>query len=259
MKKKVVAACMTVALASVAVGGATLAYFTDDDVQKNTFTTGNVAIDLWEDFGDDDSGIAELIPATGSAQDDTLKNGVEKEIYVTNLGSEDAYVRVHIAIPSILDNGATEFDAGKNVLHFNGAEGTYVDGKWNWSDSEEGNDNLADGKMINGDWNYYTTTINDKSYNVYVVTYETALVKDGATVDAIHQVYLDSKVTNEDITKIKADLGDNWYIYVAAQGTQAAGFGDAFEALNAAFPTLQLTEAEWTAVAKGETFVNLED
>ena len=45
-----------------------------------------------------------MLPATGSAQAGTLQNGVTKEIQViNNTGSEDAYVRVHIAIPNILD------------------------------------------------------------------------------------------------------------------------------------------------------------
>ena len=260
MKKKILSLCLVVALAATAVIGGTLAYFSDTDAQKNTFTTGNVAIDLWEDFGDNDAqGIEELIPATGSAQQGTLKNGIEKEVYVTNDGSEDAYVRVHIAIPSILDDGADTFDAGKNVLHFNYNEESVVDGKWNWSNSING--------TTGSDWNYYETTIDNIPYNVYVVTYETALAKDASTVDAIHQVYLDSKVTNDDITKIKngdagngiVALGDEWHIYVAAEGTQAAGFSDAYEALNTAFgnPTDSnyTSKIDWETVS-GRTWIN---
>ena len=48
MKKKIVALCLCVALAVVAIGGATLAYFTDTDNETNTFTVGNVSIDLIE-------------------------------------------------------------------------------------------------------------------------------------------------------------------------------------------------------------------
>lgn len=48
MKKKVVAVCATVALAAVAFGGATLAYFTDHDQVKNNFTIGDIDIDLYE-------------------------------------------------------------------------------------------------------------------------------------------------------------------------------------------------------------------
>lgn len=48
MKKKIVALCLCVALAVVAIGGATLAYFTDTKTATNTFTVGNVKIDLLE-------------------------------------------------------------------------------------------------------------------------------------------------------------------------------------------------------------------
>ena len=85
------------------------------------------------------------------------------------------------------------------------------------------------------------------------MTYETALKKDESTVDAMSQVYLDSKTTNEDITKIKETLDDNWCIYVAAEGTQAEGFNDAYEALNAAFgnPTdsTYTSRIDWATVS----------
>ena len=48
MKKKIVALCLCVALAVVAIGGATLAYFTDTKTATNTFTVGNVEIQLLE-------------------------------------------------------------------------------------------------------------------------------------------------------------------------------------------------------------------
>lgn len=265
MKKKMLSLALAIGLSTTAIVGGTMAYFTDTDDQTNTFTVGNVAIDLWEDFGDNGSedgekGLEELIPATGSAQNGTLQNGIDKEVYVTNTGSEDAYIRVHIAIPTILDNGDPDFDAGKNILHFNYAkDGSTGEGLWDWSKTT--------GAPYDSDWNYYETTITDGEkeipYNVYVVTYETALQADQTTVDAIHQVYLDSKVTNEDITRIKtgdADtvgLGDDWKIYVVAEGAQAAGFDNAYEALNTAFgdPTDRdyTSLIDWTAVA-GEDF-----
>ena len=252
MKKKILVICLIIALAATAVVGGTLAYFTDTDAQKNSFTTGDVKIDLWEDFGEND-GIEKLLPATGSAQNDTLKNGIEKEIYVENTGSEAAFVRIHIAIPSVLDNAQPDFDASKNVLHFNFEKETAAAGKWDWSKTA--------GEAYSGDWNCYTTTIDGTGYNVYVVTYETALQKGEKTVDAIHQVYLDSGTTNEDIAKIKETLGDEWYIYVAAEGAQAAGFADAYEALNTAFgdptDTAYTSAIDWQTVS-GKTWVDVE-
>ena len=60
MKKKITAICLCVALLAVAIVGATLAYFTDTKSATNTFTVGNVKIDLIESRfhreGNDNSG-----------------------------------------------------------------------------------------------------------------------------------------------------------------------------------------------------------
>ena len=60
MKKKITALCLCVALLAVAVVGASLAYFTDTKSATNTFTVGNVSIDLIESKyhreGNDNSG-----------------------------------------------------------------------------------------------------------------------------------------------------------------------------------------------------------
>ena len=243
MKKKIMAIALASVIAVLAIAGATLAYLTDTDAEDNVFTFGNVAIDLYETF---DEVNAKLLPATGSAQDGTLQNGITKEVYVTNTGSEDAYVRVHIAIPQVLDNGDPDFDATSNVLHFNYKPETVGANKWDWSKT-------ADDGKYEGNWNFYTAEIDGKWYNVYVVTYEKALVKDEATVDAMHQVYLDPKVTNEDVAKIAEQLGNEWHIYVAAEAAQAAGFANAYEALNTAFGVPGAYTVDWNAVAGVDT------
>ena len=48
MKKKITAICLCVALLAIAIVGATLAYFTDTKSATNTFTVGNVKINLIE-------------------------------------------------------------------------------------------------------------------------------------------------------------------------------------------------------------------
>lgn len=233
--KKVLALVLAFALTIAGTMGATIAWLHDDDAETNVFTIGNVEIDLIEtpDANGDgkwDNQNAKLLPATGSAQDDTLQNGIAKEVSVKNTGSESAYVRVHIAIPQILDNGDPDFDAGKNVLHFNFDSESVADGKWNWSNSIE--------TETGDNWNFYTAKIGDVWYNVYVVTYETALASGAETdVKAMNQVYLDSKVTNEDISRINETLKNGWNIKVVAEGAQSAGFANAYEALNTAFGT----------------------
>ena len=249
MKKKIISLCLIVALAATAIVGGTLAYFTDVDKADNVFTTGNVDIILNENFGDNNPNTPEkLLPAVGSAQAGTLKNGITKEVSVINDGTEACYVRVHIAIPSILDDGADTFNAGNNKLHFNFAEDSVGEGKWNWSKSV--------GAPYTGDWNYYTTTVDGISYNVYVVTYEEALpAHDGTTYycteDAIHQVYLDSRTTNDDIDAYIEALGENWHILVVAEGAQAAGFDDAYTALNTAFGVPGSYTVDFTGAEKG--------
>ena len=242
-KRRALSIGVCAAMLCIALVGGTMAYLTDTDAQANTFTSGNVKIDLWEDFGDN-SGIENLIPATGSAQDGSLQGGVEKEVYVTNTGVEDAYTRVHIAIPSVLDND----DASQNVLHFNYAGDSIGEGKWDWSKTA--------GDAYTGDWNTYGVDIDGILYNVYVVTYGSALHSGDTTVDAISQVYLDSKVTNEKIEEIKMTLGDNWKIYVAAEACQANGFANAYEALNTAFGTPGDYDVDWKT-ATGKTFENV--
>ena len=97
-KKKIVALVMILALACASMIGGTLAYFTDDEAAVNTFTMGNVKIDLIEEF---DEETAELIPG----------KDITKAVTVKNVGHNDAYVRVHIAIPANVDDGNPEFAA----------------------------------------------------------------------------------------------------------------------------------------------------
>lgn len=241
-KKKILSLCLAGCLAATAVVSGTLAYFTDTDVQTNTFTTGNVAIDLWEEFGDNDvAGLEELIPAVSKTEGNitTINNAITKEVNVTNTGSEDAYVRVHIAIPSELEGYIT-------VVSENDAEG-----KWDWTNSE------ADSKYARTEAidNAYYTTVSGITYHVYVVTYGTALKKDECAYKAISQVYLNSNVTNEDVASLKQIIGDEWKIYVAAEAIQAAGFDNAYDALNTGFGTPTATGYEikvnWAGIISG--------
>ena len=48
MKKKILVACLCVALAVLTIAGTTLAYLTSQETVTNTFTVGNVKIELKE-------------------------------------------------------------------------------------------------------------------------------------------------------------------------------------------------------------------
>lgn len=251
MKKKLIAIFLCVALAAVAIVGASLAYFTDTDNATNTFTVGNVQIKLIEEERDGNGGKKTfeqnkpLYPIVGSAQGEkdalgmpTAKNYVDKMVTIENTGSEKAYIRAYFAIPSALDNGYETFNAGLNVLHFNFGN-KVVDGtvsstygvEWNW-------------KQANGKWNYFETTIDGIKYNVYFADYYQAVDAGATTEQLISGVYLDKSFDMKDGKpyafgkEIALDAGWNWNKVscpVFAVACQAQGFDNAAEAITAAF------------------------
>lgn len=252
MKKKIISLCLVLALALTAIGGATLAYFTDTDSADNTFAVGNVTIDLIEQqrgekgLEDFEQG-KKLYPIVGSAQgekDDlglpVAENYVDKIVTVKNTGSEDAYIRAYFAIPSALDDGYDTFNAGLNILHFNFGVKATDDGfattqgaEWLW-------------KQENGKWNYFETTIDGIRYNVYFADYYTTVANGETTAQFVQGVYLDSSVNFVDGTlyafnkPCALDAGWNWNNVtcpVFAVAVQAAGFDNAADAVNAAFGT----------------------
>ena len=139
MKKKLTAIFLCVALAAIAIVGASLAYFTDTKSVTNTFTVGNVKIDLIESRfhrqGNDNSGDTSIPDPTHKVTADDgmkyvttgnkaftdaeIKADAEKYSdyigergknmvpgrnfakcpYVVNTGANDAYVRIRVMIP----------------------------------------------------------------------------------------------------------------------------------------------------------------
>ncbi len=236
MNKKLISLCVVTAMLAIAVVGGTLAYFTDTESRTNVFTTGDVDIDLTENFQQE----SKLIPTTGKDADGSQINAVEKEVFVTNIGSENAYVRLHIAIPKLLDDGDPDYDATLSLLHFDYRPDSVGADKWDWSKTS--------GAPYDGeDENTYEQTINGVDYKVYVITYEAALAPNGTTVDAIHQVYMDARVTNELITRVNESLGESWKLLVVAEGAQCSGFDDAYTALNTAFGVPGTYTIDWPA------------
>lgn len=250
MKKKITALCLCVALLAVAVVGASLAYFTDTDNATNTFTVGNVAIDLIEQERDGKGGLKafengkKLSPIVGSAQgekDDygmpTAKNYVDKMVTIQNTGSEAAYIRAYFAIPAALDDGYETFNAGLNTLHFNfgnkvvnGVISSTEGVEWKWTHGSK--------------WNYFETTIGNIKYNVYYADYYKALDPNATTEQLVQGVYLDKSFDMKDGKayafgkELTVDEGWNWNEIscpVFAVACQADGFDNAADAITAAF------------------------
>lgn len=244
MKKKITAICLVACLAVVAITGATLAYFTAEDSADNVFTMKGIKVEINEEFVQG----SELIPGYD----------INKDVSVTNTGTSDAYVRVHIAIPAKMDDGDPSFAAYNNFLHFNFDMDSVADGEWSWiPEMTEGVGYRGNGE---GNWNYYTTTIDKIEYAVYVVTYRTALEAGEQTATkALDKVYIDASVDcewvddespkdggyyiykdnkgNEITLADVADEKGNIQIKVFAEAAQTATFTDAYDALNNAFGT----------------------
>ena len=249
MKKKILSIALIVAMIAVIAAGS-LAYFTDKDAAENTFTVGNVNINLIEQERDAQGKLQnftqnkKLYPIVGSAQgekDDlgmpTAKNYVDKIVTVKNTGSEAAYIRAYFAIPSALDDGYETFNAGLNVLHFNfgnkvvnGAVSSTEGAEWIW--------------MHGNKWNYFETVIDGIKYNVYYADYATTVAAGETTEQFIQGVYLDKSFDLRDGKcyafgkEVTLDNGWDWSNVscpVFAVACQAEGFDNANDAMNAAF------------------------
>lgn len=257
MKKKITALFLCVALAAIAIVGASLAYFTDTDNETNTFAVGNVKIDLIEQqrVADKEGNKTttlenfkqnkKLYPIVGSAQGEkdalgmpTAKNYVDKMVTIKNTGTEKAYIRAYFAIPSALDDGYETFNAGMNVLHFNFGN-KVVDGNIT---STEGAEWIW---MHGSKWNYFETTLNDGiKYNVYYADYSQAVDAGATTEQLVQGVYLDKTFDIKDGKcyafgkEVTLDAGWDWSKVscpVFAIACQAEGFDNAAAAMDAAF------------------------
>ena len=124
MKKKIVSVCLVVCLLATAIIGTTLAYFTDKtEAVTNTFTVGNVDIELAENTGNN----YKMIPGTTLDKDPkvTVKGG-----------SEDCYVFVKVEETDLTDyityeiaEGWTKLDGTGNV-YYREAENNAEDITW---------------------------------------------------------------------------------------------------------------------------------
>ena len=97
MKKKLTTLVLLLAFAAVAVTGGTLAYFTDTENATNTFTMGNVAIELYEAKVNPDTWIAvgENVTTTSNVYNNLYPGAVViKNPTIKNVGNNPCYVRI---------------------------------------------------------------------------------------------------------------------------------------------------------------------
>ena len=216
-KRKLMLVAVALCMAAILLAGGTLAYLTDTDAKTNTFTVGNVQIEIEENFTQD----SKLLPGID----------VTKEVKIKNIGTEDAYVWYTYAIPSVLNN---DTDASKNILHVNHygrTWDTYRNVAKYWAEGQT--EALPLEQTWDVDWKLVgnNVTIDDTGieYDVYVCLYHGILAPGAETTYAMSKVYLDTKVDFDgtyytyDGVKIDFDMINDIKIVINAYAIQAAG------------------------------------
>lgn len=245
-KKRFVAILLCVTLVALAAIGATFAYLTSTDSVTNTFTVGNVKIDLIESsLHRENAGVANGATSTselwsnveklGSGNTSKYKAGdtfytdaqieanaaeykhenikllpgesYHKMPYVKNIGTEDAYIRIRVMIPADLDTA---------ILN----SSMYTSTAMNNKEFTMAYDNSG------------AVERNGVKYNVYTFTRIDPLAAGEMTYwNVWGTIHMDSDTTGEELAEFfgegKAYANGVFPVLVEADGIQADGFADA--------------------------------
>ena len=252
MKKKLTAVALVVCMLAIMLVGASLAYFTDKDEEVNTFTVGNVSIDLIEKQFNKDSNTLEDFDQAKTLVPGTSKDGnaVSKIVTVKNTGNNDAWVWVDLKIPTYLVSREYPTNESKNALHWNSYgcfnveynSGNY----WSLATSNgivDANHQVTDSEMVavdDGLWYDYEFVSKDDEYVTIRTKMQNALPAGKISLPCLAQVYMDWRVTtNEDGTQFILPAGNpistdaSWKIIVNAYAIQADGIASVDAAITA--------------------------
>ena len=252
MRKKLLVLSLCVALAAIAIAGASLAYFTDTKSATNTFTVGNVKIDLlesslhrenagiandktsdselWSDVDKEGTGNTSKYKAgdtfytdaqiEANAAEYTCENvqlipgrSYHKMPYVKNVGNNDAYIRIRVMIPHDLDTA---------VLN----SSMYTSTAMNNNEFTMAYDNSG------------TVERDGVKYNVYTFTRIDPLAPDEMTYwNVWGTIHMDTTVTSAQSEALFGESGTYpggvFPVLVEADAIQAEGFADATAAFAA--------------------------
>lgn len=253
MMKKFLALCLVVVLAAIAVTGVTLAYFTASDEETNTFTVGNVEIDLIEStLHRVNAGVGQvestdnILVTPKKALEGTSENSPtvsdtnwtgtyfsDEQIQTDAETYQSIYLKdAHIAPgtgykknPYVVNTGDNDAYIRIRVLIDSRLDALLDDSMYTST------------AMSSGEFTYEKTTEDGK--NVYLFTRVEPLAPEEMTFFNVWgSVQMDKDVTNEMITAAKEagyiNEDGSFDILVEADGMQADGFANA-EAAWAAF------------------------
>lgn len=228
-KRKILMLALSLCMVAILAVGGTLAYFTDTDTATNVFTTGNVKIDLVENFPE-----TKLMPGE--------KNALTKEVTVKNVGTEDAYLWIELWIPAEID---TIGDPAANSLHFNPFD-TYKKSDDTLVAMRGSEAKKLGYELVAETVEVYlgTKNIDGVNYNGYreYIKNDTAKKTNESTYNLLSRVFMDQRVSqctnaNHKDCLILADGTTHytgaWEIIVNAFGIQAEGFANIEEAIAA--------------------------
>ena len=248
--KKIVAIVLAMVLVAVAAVGATMAYLTDTQTVTNTFTMGNVNIDLLESsLHRENAGIANGATSASELWSDVAKEGsgnqskykagdtfytddqikanaatykcdnvklnpgesYHKMPYVVNTGKNAAYIRIRVMIPANLDTA---------ILN----SSMYTTTALNNKEFTMAYDNS--GSVVRKDGIHY---------NVYTFTRLDPLAPNEMTYwNVWGTIHMDADVTNEELESLfgegKPYADGTFPVLVEADAIQADGFENATDA-----------------------------
>ena len=161
MKSKTKNVVMALTLAALLLVGGVFAYLTDTDTQTNTFTMGEVTIDLteptWDEYPDEDGNNVPDI-----AEDIWAGKVIAKDPTITNTGDNDAYVYLMVSVPK------------QNIVTAQ-ADGT----------PNEAAVTQLFNYTVNAGWTLLKSNTSGADENVYLYAYDTALAPAGVTATAL--------------------------------------------------------------------------
>ena len=267
MKKKLSAIFLCVALVAIAVVGASLAYFTDTKSATNTFTVGNVKIDLIESRyhrqGSGSSGDTSIPAPTKTANgmkyvsdgatiftDEEIKTDaanysayigergknmvpgkkIAKSPYVINTGANDAYIRIRVMIPTKANRDYWPTNYG-GVIENQWCTTAITSGEFMHNDRRNDYPFITDGDSAKG-------YVDENGVRYDIITFiRNEPLKPGEMTEwnVWNYIGIDKDATSADIQKaidkgaiLKADDGTlTVNVLVQADAIQAEGFTDA--------------------------------
>lgn len=215
--KKILAIVLCAAMLAIAVVGGTLAYFTDNDAQTNTFTMGKVDIELTEPSyePDADTGKLKVFPGQTYPKDPTITVAGD---------SEDCYLVATVTITkrANLHNLFEGTDVKKDWGLSLAGKGQLVSGGIADYTAEGAKENGIDGTLLGG--KVFLTYEEDVAADTITYTFYFKEIHKANDVEVLfEEVNIPSIIDNGDID---GDLN----IDVKAFAIQEVGFDNVYEA-----------------------------